>query len=359
MGSLCSAARPGRSMSFPRVPAVPAAYHVCAAGSGGAALYLSLYLLDLPPLYGFVPACMVLAGHRFVRGSGDSPLTAPALALYAFAWATALCEGSFDPLSWSVVLTVGFLLAAATRSREATGMALLFSLALLTALKPGFGALSATIVACSLLLLAAQVSAAETTGFFRVYRLKDLKPWRIIARPFALLFIVIDILWTRKLLLLILGLIALLFIILDLVRLAARLELRRFFKSGESNRFSSMTSFLVAVFIMFLVFPDYIPYLGLACLTMGDLFSKFVGIKYGGRTVIGRRTWEGTAAYFCGSLLFGYALHILLDIPLAAVGLASFGAAATELCSGGLDDNFTVGIVSGAFLAALRHFSAL
>jgi glycerol-3-phosphate acyltransferase PlsY len=366
LGGLPVAAAPGGGPGSPAlrvIPGFPAklAWLSLDAGKSGAALLVSLYWLHLPPLYSFVPAWMALAGHLVsrARGGREPSLLAPALGIYAVAWATALIEGSFDLLSCAVVLAVGLITAAATRSRQATGMVLFFSLALLTPLTDAFGSFSMLVTLSSLFLLALEVSAAAAAGFFQVYRRSDIKLWRILARPFALSFVLIDILWTRKPLLLVLGSISLLFIALDLVRLTARLELSTFFKAGEVRRFSSITGFLVAVFIMFLVFPDTIPYLGLACLTMGDLFGKFVGIKFGKRPVIGRRTWEGSAAYFCGSLLFGYVLHILVSIPLPAVPLASLCAAATELGSRDLDDNFTVGIVTGAFLTALRHFLVL
>jgi len=282
-----------------------------------------------------------------------------AAGIFSFAWAIAVSEGAFNGLACLIALAIGFLLAAVTGSQHASALVVLFALALFTALGRGFGSASAPVVVSALFLLVLEISSAAATGFFRFHRRKDLRLWRIVARPFALIFILIDLVWTRRALLLVLGLISLGFITLDLVRIAAQLELRRLFKAGEKRRFSSITGFLAAVFIMFLVFPDTIPYLGLTCLTMGDLFSKFAGTQFGKRRVIGRRTWEGSTAYFCGSLLFGYVLHFLIGLPLSAVVLASFCAAVTELCSGGLDDNFTVGIVTGAFLTALRHFSVL
>jgi dolichol kinase len=304
-------------------------------------------------------------GSAFPLSSRDSARlvkNAPlffAAGIFSFAWATAVSEGAFDGSACHIALAIGFLLAAATGSRRATTPAVLFALALFTTLGRGFGSASVPVVVSALFLLGLEISDAAAAGFYRFLRGRDLRLWRIAARPFALIFILIDLFWTRRALLIVLGLISLGSITLDLVRIAARLELRRLFKAGEKRRFSSITGFLAAVFIMFLVFPDSIPYLGLTCLTMGDLFSKFAGIKFGKRRVIGLRTWEGSTAYFCGSLLFGYALYILIGLPLPAVVLASFCAAVTELCSGGLDDNFTVGIVTGAFLTALRHFSVL
>jgi hypothetical protein len=66
-------------------------------------------------------------------------------------------------------------------------------------------------------------------GVFAFPAGRELKWWRIIARPFALLLVPIDRIFGRTPLL---------------------------FKRTEVKRFSSMTGFLVAIF---LVFPDHVP----------------------------------------------------------------------------------------------------
>lgn len=54
-----------------------------------------------------------------------------------------------------------------------------------------------------------------------------------------------------------------------------------------------MTSFLVSVFIVFLLFPSEIAYLCLGFIIIGDLISKYIGIKYGRNHLIHDRTLEG------------------------------------------------------------------
>jgi dolichol kinase len=190
---------------------------------------------------------------------------------------------------------------------------------------------------------------------------REMKWWRIIARPFALLFIPIDRYLHRTPLLFLLGALALAFAALDLVRLFTRYQLRQLFKRSEIKRFSSMTAFLVAVFIIFLVFPDRLPWLGLGFLTVGDLFGKVVGIRFGRTRLLRGRTLEGTLAFTAGGFFVSWLLYIAPKgewpaLPLYAVLAGPAFAAAVELFSGPLDDNFTTGIISCGFLYSLRYF---
>jgi dolichol kinase len=192
---------------------------------------------------------------------------------------------------------------------------------------------------------------------------RELKWWRIIARPFALLFVPIDRLFGRTPLLLLLGGLALIFAGMDLVRLFSRVQMRRLFKRSEGRRFSSMTCFLVAIFLVFLVFPDHLPYLGLGFITIGDLFSKIVGIRFGRHRLLGARTLEGTLAFAAGGFAAAWLLRLALrlapgipQVQLYAVLAGPVFAALVELFSGPLDDNFTVGIISSGFLYSLRCF---
>jgi dolichol kinase len=178
----------------------------------------------------------------------------------------------------------------------------------------------------------------------------------VISRPFALLFIPIDLIWNRTVLLILIGALALLFGAVDLVRLLSKVRLSLFFRKREAKRFSSMTKFLVSIFITFLVFRGEIPYLALAFITIGDLFSKVIGVKFGKIKLFKSRSLAGTLAFTGGCLMVGYILYSLRPMPLLFVLIGSPFAALVELFSESFDDNFTVGLISGGFLTAIRFF---
>jgi len=164
------------------------------------------------------------------------------------------------------------------------------------------------------------------------------------------------VLWGRRRLLTLIGAVSLVFICMDLFRFASGRKLAPLYKANELKRFSSMTYFLISIFLGFLVFPGEIPYLGLAFTTVGDLFGKLFGIRFGRHPLYKSKTWEGTAAFFAGSIMTGYLLSLLLPIQIPFQVLGAGFAAAVELFSELLDDNFSVSLLTGAFLFALRYF---
>jgi dolichol kinase len=258
-------------------------------------------------------------------------------------------------------LALAGLLFATSRRAELAGLAGFAFLAAALPLELGTGLPAWVLAGVALLASGLCLWLCLRGGVFTFPRGRELKWWRIAARPFALLFVPIDRLFGRTPLLFLLGGLALVFSGLDLVRLFSRLQMRQLFKRSERKRFSSMTSFLVAIFLIFLVFPDHLPYLGLGFITIGDLFGKIVGIRFGRMQLLRGRTLEGSLAFTAGGLAAAWLLRLALRgslpaVPLYAVLAGPVFAALVELFSGRLDDNFTVGIISTGFLYSLRYF---
>jgi glycerol-3-phosphate acyltransferase PlsY len=209
------------------------------------------------------------------------------------------------------------------------------------------------------LLLVLLFRMAGRNRIFELDRSIELKRWRIIARPFALLFIPVDIYLGHSFLLYLLGILSIVFILTDLYRLIFRHRLSLLFKKTEIRRFSSMTSFVVAIFIVFLLFPEKVAYLCLAFITFGDMASKFFGLKYGRNKLIHTRTLEGSLGFLTGCIFSGYILLVLFDIRFSWLIVGALCATLSELFSFRVDDNFTVSILSGSCLIALQYFNVI
>lgn len=82
---------------------------------------------------------------------------------------------------------------------------------------------------CFLVFLVTFWSAVRS-GFFNFITDRDIKKWRIFARPFAFLFIPIDIYFGHRFLVILLGYLALIFIAFDLYRLIAKKQFSQIFK---------------------------------------------------------------------------------------------------------------------------------
>jgi glycerol-3-phosphate acyltransferase PlsY len=281
---------------------------------------------------------------------------ATAAGIYLFLCALAVARGRFSPATLAAVLGVSLLVFLASHSGDLTGLVGFCALSVLTPIELGFGGPALFLLSLALYLFGMSIRNVIRQGVFRFDPNLEMKWWRVIARPFALLFIPVDLLFGRTPLLFLLGAVALVFSVLDLVRLLSRYEFRQLLKKKETKRFSSMSSFLVATFIMFLVFPDNVPYLGLAYITIGDLFSKIIGVRYGKTALLRERTLQGSLGFLAGSFLAGWVVYLRSPIPLYVAAAGPVFAAGVELFSMDLDDNFTVGILSSGFIFALRYF---
>jgi len=327
-------------------------------GKGIAAVLIAEHLLKLPAAWLFVPAWAAVLGHIFpfyMRFRGGSAL-ATAVGVYLFACALSIAEGTFAPVQIAAVLIVAALVFYASRSGDLTGLVAFFFLGIVTPLELGFSPRGLLMLSLSLYCFALGIRNTVIRRLFVIDPEIEMKWWRVIARPFALLFIPIDLLFGRTPLLLLIGGLGIVVIGTDIFRLFSRHQLQQLFKKKEIKRFSSITSFLVAIFIIFLVFPAAIPYLALAFITIGDMFSKIIGIKFGKVKLFRNRTLEGSLGFLAGSFMSGWVIYSLLPVPLYAAIAGPLFAAAAELFSMDLDDNFTVGVITSGFLFALRYF---
>jgi dolichol kinase len=221
--------------------------------------------------------------------------------------------------------------------------------------EPGFIIISGILLLFFLLILL----YAMRSGFFKFVAGRDIRKWRIFARPFALLFIPIDIFIGHQSLLILLGCLALIIVGLDIFRIFSKKQFSAIFKQKEAMHFSSMTSFLVSSFIVFLLFPQHVAYLCLVFILFGDLLSKLIGIKYGRINLIHGRTLEGSLGFLAGCLYAGIILYAIFGFNILWLITGSIVATFTELFSWKIDDNFSVGIITGTVLLCLKYFSGL
>lgn len=218
------------------------------------------------------------------------------------------------------------------------------------------------------LIVAAVMVILPLAGVICLFRRKDmavsgkdveLKKWRIIARPFALLFIPIHVFMGERVLLYLLGALSVIFIATDLYRLFSRRQLSLFYKKTEIQRFSSMTSFLVAVFIIFLLFPPEVSYLCLTFIVIGDMAAKITGLKLGRTKLIHGKTLEGSLGFLTGCLYAGSVICMIFRFPCSYLLIGALCATLAELFTFYVDDNFTIGILTGVTLQALHYFQVI
>ncbi len=180
--------------------------------------------------------------------------------------------------------------------------------------------------------------------------------WRVALRPFAFIFIIFYLFYSKLLALTIIGIIFTCFFGLDIVRFLNKqtntlltVRVKSLFRKGESKKFSSMTLFLLAAFITIILFDKTVAIIALTFLIFGDIFSKIFGLAFG-RNKIFNKTIEGTLAYIGSVLICSFIFYTTLHFSLLILIIGGITAPLTELVSFRINDNFTVPLISGVFM---------
>ena len=116
-----------------------------------------------------------------------------------------------------------------------------------------------------------------------------------------------------------------------------------------------MTLFLISTFILVLLFEIEIATVSLFFLVFGDMFGKIFGLAYGRHKILDK-TLEGTLAHLGAVLLFGYILYNTLDISLVVLIVGGITSPIAELLPIGVNDNFTIPIMSGTVMRVADFF---
>lgn len=193
--------------------------------------------------------------------------------------------------------------------------------------------------------------------------IRRILPWRTVMRPLAAVFPISYFYLDRDILLWILAIIASPFLLFDLVRLLSR-KINLFFftknqkvlKKGEEKRFSSMTLFLVASFLVILIFSKPIAIAVLIFLIFGDVFAKFFGSEYGRIKIFGEKTLEGSLAFFTVSLLAAYLMSPYLDLSPSILIAGVIAATIAEALPLGVNDNFSIALFSAAVMFLVQKY---
>jgi len=127
----------------------------------------------------------------------------------------------------------------------------------------------------------------------------------------------------------------------------------RMSREDERSHFIAAPIFLaVGVILALLLFPRNIAYASIVVVAIGDPVAAYIGGEHGRRRV-GGKTWEGFAA---GA--FAAFLPTLILVPPIVGAIGSITGMLLELI-GGIDDNLTIPIGSGAAMFLTSAILAL
>jgi dolichol kinase len=117
----------------------------------------------------------------------------------------------------------------------------------------------------------------------------------------------------------------------------------------EAAWFSGASYITAAAALCALIFDRSVAVAALICIILGDPAAVFVGRRIG-RIHIGRKTIEGSVAFFAAALL---GLLWIPQIPLHVKVIGALAAAIAEALPQPVDDNLFVPLVAGAVMTSL------
>ncbi len=133
---------------------------------------------------------------------------------------------------------------------------------------------------------------------------------------------------------------------------------RSVMRKSEFKTYAGTSYLLTGVLLIVLVFPRDVVFITLLYLALADPMASVVGIRFGKDKIFGRKSLQGSLAAFFVCTLITLAVLSSSDLATHRWLLISFlgggvGAASEVVPMGGMDDNFSIPVLSALGLSGL------
>lgn len=333
------------------------------------AMAISLWILKLPIFWIYMSGVSAIAGHLFpfylkFKGGRGVATSTGMLIFTLFEIATHV---DLHILLGDLIYLIFFVLCIYFTSSDENFLALttLPVLSMLVVIRVGFSNLSIfTLILISYIFIMSLLNLKK----LKILDLKDenIRLWRIFLRPASMFFVVLDFFMKRQAFLTLIGIVLAIFFFMDLTRLLSeRINISlskgvgrfKIYKSKEEKRFSSITLFLMGVFLTFIIFNRNTAILSLGFLVFGDMAAKIIGISYGKRRIFKNplsKTVEGFLGFMAAAVSVSYFSWVFDLHPLWISICGAIIAAIVESLPLSVDDNLSVPILSGAIMTLFK-----
>jgi dolichol kinase len=121
-------------------------------------------------------------------------------------------------------------------------------------------------------------------------------------------------------------------------------------RANEEKKLTGTLPYVLGVALSLYFYPTPVAAAAVCFLAFGDVAATTIGERFG-RTKIGAKSLEGTAAFFVASLAAGFLLPFAgLKLAFWVVIVGALSAACIELLPLSLNDNLVIPVLAGAIM---------
>lgn len=121
-------------------------------------------------------------------------------------------------------------------------------------------------------------------------------------------------------------------------------------RSNEQLKMTGTVPYILGVGLSLYAYSTPVAAAAICFLAFGDVAATTIGERYG-KTKIGSKSLEGTAAFIVVSLIVGFLLPLAgLKLASGVIVLGALAAAGVELLPLSLNDNLSIPILAGAVM---------
>jgi dolichol kinase len=130
-----------------------------------------------------------------------------------------------------------------------------------------------------------------------------------------------------------------------------------FFRKNEEKKLSGTIPYILGVALSLYAFSAEVASTAICFLAFGDVAATTIGERYG-RTKIGNKSLEGTAAFVIAAFLAGFLLRPLgLHLKVWVMICGAIIAAGVELLPFEINDNLAIPVLAGAAMELMLRYT--
>lgn len=127
-------------------------------------------------------------------------------------------------------------------------------------------------------------------------------------------------------------------------------------RSEEKHNPTGTLYYLLGALLALLLFPRGVALFSMTVLAVGDPFAYIVGHNFG-RIRIGRKSLEGSLAFFTSAVIAGFLLHRFWnDLSATEIITGTLTGAVTELIPVRINDNLTIPVAASAAMYVMSVY---